>query len=536
MQQPSSKEFELELAERRLRNFIKFCWPYIDPADYLANWHIDAIAEHLEAVADGDIRRLIINIPPRHMKSLSVNVAFPAWIWAQKRRSPLTGPGVGFLSTSYAQHLSVRDNVKSRRLIESAWYRSGWGDRFRLTSDQNTKIRFENDKGGYRIASSVDGTATGDGGDIIIIDDPISAGDALSPTIRASANDWFDNTMSTRLNDPKTGAYIIIMQRLHEDDLVGHVLSKGNSADWTVLCLPARYERDHPFAYLRDQRKHDGDLLWPGRMGEDDLSKLETALGSYGSAGQLQQRPAPREGGMFQRAWFEVVEAAPAGLQECRGWDFAATVPKPGSDPDWTAGVKIGRSRDGFFYVLDCIRFRDTSAAVERTLLNTARQDGKACQIRIPKDPGQAGVAQASSLTRLLAGFIARAVPPTGSKEIRAAAFAAQAEAGNVKIVKGAWNDAFFDEIEVFPFGKHDDQVDAAADSFTELNDGGFESAGFLSMVRQDVADAAEKARAEQASRASAEAESPICPYPPGSLEYLRFHGLWNDAAPVTLN
>ena len=185
MLQATSDDFQLELAERKLRNFIRIGWPHIDPADYSTNWHIDAICEHLEAVADGEIRRLIINIPPRHMKSISVNVAFPAWVWAQKKRSPLTGPGVGFLSTSYSHTLSVRDNLKGRRLVESAWYQRGWGDRFKLTSDQNTKIRFENDRGGYRIASSVDGTATGDGGDIIIVDDPISAGDALSTTIRA---------------------------------------------------------------------------------------------------------------------------------------------------------------------------------------------------------------------------------------------------------------------------------------------------------------------------------------------------------------
>ena len=521
MLQPTADEFQLELAERKLRNFIRIGWPHIDPADYATNWHIDAICEHLEAVADGEIRRLIINIPPRHMKSISVGVGFPAWVWAQKKRSPLTGPGVGFLSTSYAQHLSVRDNLKCRRLLDSPWYQRGWGNRFKLTGDQNTKIRFENDKGGYRIASSVDGTATGDGGDIIIVDDPISAGDALSPTIRASVNEWFDGTMSTRLNDPKTGAFVLIMQRLHESDLVGHVLEKEDRADWTMLCLPARYERDHPFVYIKDERKTDGELLWPARMGEAEVLKIETALGSFAAAGQLQQRPAPRDGGMFQRRWLEVVQAAPAGLQECRGWDFAATVPKPGSDPDWTAGVRIGKSRDGFYYILDCVRFRDTAAAVERSLLTTAHRDGKTCRIRIPQDPGQAGKGQASIFTRLLSGFIVRAVPPTGSKETRASAFAAQCEAGNVKIVKGPWNEAFFCELETFPFGKHDDQVDAASDSFSGLHDAGG-SAGFLAMVREDNAARAGK----ESERQAAANDQQECRYAEGSVEYLEFHGL----------
>ena len=520
MLQATANDFQLELAERKLRNFIRIGWPHIDPADYSTNWHIDAICEHLEAVADGEIRRLIINIPPRHGKSILVNVAFPAWVWAQKKRSPLTGPGVGFLSTSYSHTLSVRDNLKGRRLVESPWYQRGWGDRFKLTSDQNTKIRFENDRGGYRIASSVDGTATGDGGDIIIVDDPISAGDALSTTIRAGVNEWFDGTMSTRLNDPKTGAFVMIMQRLHESDLVGHVLAKEDRDDWTMLCLPARYERDHPQVYARDVRNTDGELLWPDRMGEAEVAKIETALGEFSAAGQLQQRPAPRDGGMFKRHWFDVVEAAPAGLHECRGWDFAATVPKPGSDPDWTAGVRIGKSKEGFFYILDVVRFRDSAAAVERSLLATAQRDGKSCRIRIPQDPGQAGKAQASTFTRLLSGFTVRAVPPTGSKETRAAAFAAQCEAGNVKIVKAPWNTAFFNELETFPFGKHDDQVDGSADAFTALHDTGG-SAGFLEMVREDNA-----ARALREAVNSKYVTAPVdeCRYPPGSVEYEEFH------------
>lgn len=512
---------QYDLAEESLEDFIRIGWAYIDPAEFVPNWHIGAVAEHLQAVANGEIKRLIINEPPRHMKSLEVSVAFPAWVWAQKKRSKLTGPGVGFLSTSYAQSLSVRDNLKCRRLIESPWYQRGWSDRFRLTSDQNTKIRFDNNQGGYRLASSVDGTATGDGGDIIIIDDPISAKDALSPTVRNAANEWFDNTMSTRLNDPKAGAYIIIMQRLHEDDLVGHLLDQSGE-DWTVLCLPARYEPDHPHAWSADPRTKPGQLLWPARMGEKEVSALETSLGSYGAAGQLQQRPAPREGGMFKRRWFEVVDAPPADLRSVRAWDLAGTIAGAGSDPDWTVGVKIGRSIDGFLYLLDVVRFRGSPAEVERTIRNTADQDGKACSVRLPQDPGQAGKAQVSALTRLLSGFIVSAVPPTGSKETRAMPFAAQCEAGNVKVVKAAWNETFFDEIEVFPSGKHDDQVDAAADAFTVLHDTSG-SAGFLAMIHADKAKRA--ADAEAATKTAAPAEA-SCPYPKGSLEYLQFHGL----------
>ena len=467
MELPSLEEVRSALAEASLSDFIRLGWPNIDPADYIGNWHIDAMSEHLEAVANGECRRLLINVPPRHMKSLSCSVAFPAWVWAQRKRSPLTGPGVGFLGVSYAQTLSIRDNVKCRRLLASKWYQDRWGDRFTLTGDQNTKIRFENDQGGYRLASSVESGTTGDGGDVIIIDDAISAGDALSPTVRAAANDWFDGTMTTRLNNPKTGAYIVVAQRLHEDDLIGHLLRKGDN--WTHLCLPARYEREHPIVWARDPRKEEGELLWPERMGEDEVSRLELALGSYGAAGQLQQRPAPRDGGMFRRSWFGVVDIAPAGLTFVRDWDLAGTVATPGTDPDWTVGVKMGRDAAGFHYITDVVRLRGSSHEVERTILATAQQDGTACTVSIKQDPGQAGKAQVAALTRMLIGFIVKSATETGSKETRAAPFAAQCEAGNVKLVRGPWLDLFLDEMETFPFGRHDDQVDAAASAFNVL-------------------------------------------------------------------
>lgn len=527
MRLPPPELIDYALAEKSLEDFIELGWRYIDPADYIGNWHIGAIAEHLEAVANGDCRHLIIMMPPRHMKSLSVSVAFPAWVWAQKKRSALTGPGVGFLSTSYAQGLSVRDNLKCRRLIDSPWYQRGWGDRFALTSDQNTKIRFDNNRGGYRLASSVDGTATGDGGDIIIIDDAISAKEALSPTVRASANEWFDGTMSTRLNDPKTGAYIIVMQRLHEGDLVGHVLEQmkqEGGEEWTVLCLPARYDREHPFVYKKDPRKKAGELLWPARMGEKEVRALEVKLGQYGTAGQLQQRPAPRSGGMFERANFEIVPAAPANLEMVRAWDLAATVPKAGEDPDWTAGVKMGKCRDGFFWILDVVRFQGSAAKVETTIKNTASQDQRRCRIRLPQDPGQAGKSQAKSLVRMLAGYAVRAERPTGTKEARATPLSAQVEAGNVKLVRGDWNEAFLQEIELFPFARHDDQVDGAADAFNDLFDAEG-SSGFQSLVSEDLA-LAREAEGEEKAAAVVETEPSSCPYPKGSVEYLRYHGL----------
>ena len=197
---PTIEDIEAELAERSLVEFIRQAWRYLEPRPYCHGWHIEAIAEHLEAVSRGEIRRLMINIPPRHMKSLSV-IAWRAWTWAQDPEGhsgpALFGPQVRFLAASYAQVLSQRDNVKLRRLLQSRWYRRNWGDRFQLEGDQNQKSRFVNDRGGTAIATSVDGAVTGDGGDIVIVDDPHNVREGDSVTKREAVRQWWDETMAT---------------------------------------------------------------------------------------------------------------------------------------------------------------------------------------------------------------------------------------------------------------------------------------------------------------------------------------------------
>jgi len=289
--------------KRSLKEFTKNSWATIEPGrDFYDNWHIDAVSEHLQAVVNGQIKRLIINIPPRHMKSISVAVALPAWTWThcpQKR----------FLFASYAGSLSIRDSVKCRRLIDSAWYKSYFGDSFELTTDQNQKQRFENNKTGYRIATSVDGALTGEGGDIIVIDDPHNVREAESSTVRQGVLEWWDQAMQTRLNDPKTGCFVIIMQRVHENDLTGHIIANDLKNEWDHLCLPARYEIGHPTPtksrlFFTDPRTKEGQLLWPERIDNNTLTVLEKSLGSYASAGQLQQRPMPKGGGILKKEWW----------------------------------------------------------------------------------------------------------------------------------------------------------------------------------------------------------------------------------------
>jgi len=323
--------------EDSLYTFLKHAWKYIDASPFTEGWPIEAIAEHLQAVVDGDIRRLIINIPPRMGKSSITSCAFPAWTWAQPFTSPTCGPGVQFLHASYAQQLSLRDSVKCRRLIESPWYRGLWGDRFKLTSDQNTKGRFDNDKNGSRLSTSVGSALTGEGGSIIVVDDPNAAQEAFSEATIAATIEWWDSALSTRLNDPKTGAFVVIQQRLSEEDLTGHIMSKDRG-EWTHLCLPMRYEwsrhsytsigwhdprgvddNDEPLVEVApngdrmpvspeaqiELDEREGTLLWPDRFGAEEVEILERQLGPWAAAGQLQQRPEPKGGGIIKREWWQ---------------------------------------------------------------------------------------------------------------------------------------------------------------------------------------------------------------------------------------
>ena len=457
------------LCENSLYDFTKTGWKYIDPATFVDGRHLQVISQHLEAVYYGQIRRLMINVPPRHCKSLLCSVAFPAWIWAND-------PTKRFLSFSYAQALSTRDSLKHRRLVESPWYQSLWGKQFSLTGDQNTKIRFDNDQGGFRMASSITGLGTGEGGDIILIDDPHNMKEIGSDAKIAEVIDFWTNVLPTRLNDPKTGAFVIIMQRGSERDLCGHII-QSEYDDWVHINLPARYEVDHPYPSTSpfgevDWRTKDGEFLWGERFGKAELDKIARTMGSFGAAGQLQQRPAPREGGLFDRAWFDgaFVDRAPKQGQRIRYWDKAATEEKPGLDPDWTAGALLNVGYDGVAYLEDMVRFRDNPAGVERRIKQTAQMDGRGVHVYLEQEPGSSGKDVISYYQRhVLAGFVMRGDRPTGSKVERAAPLSAAAEAGNLKIVRGGWNHAFLDELCAFPYAAHDDQVDAASGAYAKL-------------------------------------------------------------------
>lgn len=295
-------------------------------------------------------------------------------------------------------------------------------------------------------------------------DDPLSADDANSEAALRAAEITFTESLPTRVNNDQS-AIVVIMQRLHEKDTSGIILDR--KLGYTHLCLPMRYEAERkcitPIGFT-DPRTKDGELLFPERFGEAQVKELEAILGSYAAAGQLQQRPAPREGGMFKRSWFNVVRAVPANTQFVRGWDLAAT----NGAGDWTVGVKIGRMPSGRFLIAGVARDQLSSAGVERLIVNTASQDGLECRISLPQDPGQAGKAQASYLVQKLAGYNVTTSTESGDKVTRASPMAAQAEAGNIDILEGEWNDTFLNELSVFPAGSKD-QTDAASRAFNEL-------------------------------------------------------------------
>jgi hypothetical protein len=333
----------LPLAEERaeleddFRSFIEQAWPSIESAPFVGGWVIDALAEHLQAASDGEVKRLLITIPPRCTKTLTASVMFPAWTWARSNIDHLSGPQVKFLCGSYGHVLALQNSNLCRRLILSGFYQRYWGKRFKLRQDQNTKSEFQTDAGGSRLSVSVGGSLLGLGGDCLLIDDPHRIDNLESEAEREAVLQWWKELSSTRLNDPKRAAIVVILQRLHEYDLAGEILT--NSPDSFVhLCLPMEYEwrrhcvtvlgwqdprgletdgqslvevlpdggrvaRDGEAQRILDEER-EGALLWPERFGPADIARIKANLGPTLSAGRLQQSPQPRSGGLFKREWF----------------------------------------------------------------------------------------------------------------------------------------------------------------------------------------------------------------------------------------
>ena len=291
-------------AEQSLRSFIEQAWHVLEPqTPFVPNWHIDLIVEYLEAVTAGEIKRLLINVPPRSMKSLLVSVFWPAWEWLRR-------PGGRWIFTSYSDGLSSKHSLDRRTLIQSPWYQSRWGSRIQLASDQNVKGEFQNTQRGVMLATSIGGSVTGKGGNRIVVDDPHNPIQAESDVQREHAVTYFGNTLSTRLDDKKADAIVVVMQRLHHRDLAATCIDLG----YTHINLPAEAEAPTTLVMPRSGRivtRAVGDLLWPEREGRAELDMQKILLGSADYAGQYQQRPAPADGLFFLRPWWRYFKKAP---------------------------------------------------------------------------------------------------------------------------------------------------------------------------------------------------------------------------------
>lgn len=483
--------------EESLRRFTERGWRHITPHRFVGGWHLDAICEHLEAVTDGDIKRLVINIPPRMTKSSTVSVAWPTWTWAQRRHSPLAGPKVQFLSASYAQSLSVRDSTKSRRLIGSKWYQERWGGRFRLTGDQNAKQRYDNNLGGYRLATSVGGTLTGEGGDVIIVDDPHNTIEIESEAQREEAIMWWDEALSTRLNDMATGAYVLIMQRLYENDLTGHVLSQSRG-EWVHLMLPMEYDpRRHCSTRLgfSDPRVEDGELLCPERVSRESVEELKIKLGPFGTAGQLQQSPSPRGGGILKADWWQAWPPHVEELQDPMGrplkpiayppMDFVLvsvdTAMTEKEENDWSACTVWGLWRDKRdmpkIMLMDAWQDRLPIHTLVTRIIETC-QKRRADRLLIEAKNNGFSVAQEISRLCRDGEWGTFLEPVKGDKVARAYAaqnaFAAgqvwapaRNRGGNIEFL--SWAQMVIEQCSGFPRGQHDDLVDTTTQAIGHL-------------------------------------------------------------------
>lgn len=457
---PQERRVAAELARTDLYFFAR--WMFMQRRGY--KWkraaHHKIVCDALMRVFRGECTRLIINIPPRYSKTELAVVNFIAWALGQV-------PDSEFIHVSYAAPLAVNNSVQVRALLQHEAY----GQIFpgcRIGSD--AKAHWTTTAGGVMYATGAGGTITGFGagkdrpkfGGAIIIDDPHKADEAKSSVMRQGVIDWFQNTLESRKNSPNT-PIILIMQRLHENDLAGWLLAGGNGETWDHVCLPAI--------------QPDGTALWPDKHDIETLRRMERAA-PYVFAGQYGQRPAPPDGGVIKPDNIQIIDALPAVLIEwARGWDFGST-----TEGDYTAGGKLGKLPDGRFIIGDMVRLRCGPDERDTALSNTAARDTRAVRISMPQDPGQAGKTQALYLTRQLAGYPVTTSPESGDKVTRAEPLAAQINVGNVLMLRGPWNDELINEMRLFPNGTFDDQVDSLSRAFEALIGG---NTGMLEWMRQ---------------------------------------------------
>lgn len=468
-QLPSIYEIDKAMAEKSLHEFVKQAWPYVEPEAqlFVDNWHIRAICEHLEAITWGKIKNLLINVPPRCSKSTIVSVMWPAWEWGPARQ-----PGTRWLCSSYSAHLSRRDSMKCRKLIESKWYRERWGSVYALAPDQNAKEYYENNKSGRRVSTSIGGGNTGEGGDRLVIDDPHEAGESRSDVRLEDAVEWYKTSMSTRANDPKRSSLCLIGQRVHHADLTAYILETiGDKFD--KLILPAHAEfpsRSSSSIGFVDPRVREGELLWPDRFDAEYLDEQKRKMGTANFVAQFEQRPTAIEGSIFHKEWFSrrYVESPRDIAARChrliQSWDCAF---KGLDDSSYVVGQVWGVSGVDRYLLeerRDHMDFVRTKAAIISMAASWPQAD-----LILIEDKAN-GPAIINDLSRFVSGIVPVSVE--GSKEARAAAVTPECESGNVILPSESiapWISDYLEELCQFPRGRYNDRVDATSQALSRL-------------------------------------------------------------------
>lgn len=447
---------DIERAGVSLSSFTKAAWHVLEPGQpYKHGWHLDAISDHLEAVTRGEITRLLINIPPGTMKSLSVGVMWPAWEWG-----PRGLPHMRYLGTSHSQPLAIRDNLKMRRLVSSRWYQERWP--IELMADQNAKTKFENTATGFREAMAFV-SLTGSRGDRVLIDDPLSVDNANSDAEREGVNDTFRESVPTRLNNPDVSAIIAVMQRLHENDMSGLIMA--NDFGYEHLMLPMEFEPErkcYTSIGFEDPRRYDGELLFPERFPREVVERDKKVMGAYAVAGQFQQRPAPREGGLFKAAWLKpcLMKDLPKRetLTVYGGSDYAVTA----DNGDYTVHGVIGLDANGGMWLPEIWRKQSASDQWVESFCDMVQHWKPSAWA---KEKGQINSGVGPFLRRRMrerkAYVVIEEFPTRGDKAIRAQSIRGRMALDGLYVpIDAPWYEQFVSELLTFPAGKNDDQVD----------------------------------------------------------------------------
>lgn len=434
--------------------FIQRMFRDLDPGTpFVSSWHYEAIAQKLERVRRGECLRLIINVPPRSGKSILATIGWPMFLWGHD-------PTKRIICISHTEDLARDFSIKRRAVAQSGWYQTVFPDT-RMASVRDLELRTTDF--GSCFASGIGGAVLGRGADIIIVDDPIKGIDALSEAARRRVNDFYDNTLLTRLNDKTKGAIIIIMQRLHEDDLVGHVMERD---DWEVLSLPAIAIEDteHPlndFGHVHYRRA--GDLLMPEREPLEVLDQMRRAQGSLVFESQYQQRPTPADGNVIKRDWLRYYDDAPTRFDRIMAsWDTASTLNEKSDFSVGTVWGAVGLD----YYLLDLVRTKAEAPDLRRKILDLSADWGADPTIIEDTELGRAITQELRRSTQMLP-ILRR---PTIEKRARLETQSVRFEAGQVYLPREApWLAVYIDELLGFPNARHDDQVDSTSQALDWL-------------------------------------------------------------------